>query len=211
MAVKKAITKSLTKYAKRRMMGRFSRRTMTAAQKRALAKAVKASALARSKGASRRAAKKVARRSIEQSALKSVKKMGLKQTGTSLDYYGKRLAKNAFKSKAVQKATYRTRLNASRAAYNNLSRSKKIAMAAKAYQPMTQSLWRREYQYLTYGENVVRNFTRDLKVSGASTAAIAGTYGSYKLAKGLARNYGNISFNGFRNNRRRSARRKPNV
>jgi hypothetical protein len=200
MAVKKAVTSRLAKYAKRRMMGRFSKRTMTAAQKRALAKAVKASALARSKGASRRAAKKIARRSIEQSALKSVKKMGLKTTS---GYYGKRLAKGAIKSKAVRKATYQTRLNASRAVYSNTPIGGKALMAAKSYLPLTQSPFRREYKYLTYGENVRRNIGRDFKVIGAVYGTAGAAVGAHTIAKELSRDYRIMTSS--------VKRRKPNV
>jgi hypothetical protein len=167
MAVKKAITKRLAKYAKRRMMGRFSRKAMTPAQKRALMKAVKASALARSKGASRRAAKKIARKSIEQSALAQVKRAGLKTTS---GYYGRRLAKGSLQKAAAKGLSYRTRLNASRAVYRSARKGTKLAQAGKAYMPFTTGVMRREYNYLSFGENTRRNIARNLAVGVPVTA-----------------------------------------
>jgi hypothetical protein len=185
MAVKKAITKLLAKYAKRRMMGRFSRKAMTPAQKRALMKAVKASALARSKGASRRAAKKIARKSIEQSALAQVKRAGLKTTS---GYYGRRLAKGSLQKAAAKGLSYRTRLNASRAVYRSGSTGGKLLQAAKAYAPFTTGVMRREYNYLSYGENVKRNIARNLTLAVPIVATQ--TAATYKILSNASKAVG---------------------
>jgi hypothetical protein len=199
------------------LIGRIARVAykMTPKRKAALKKAVAASAKARStklgakavtKVATRKTvAKKIVKKSVVKApkvsrsvkranAIKKTDSMNLTRVKRGTTAAGqKRISNSNFKGKAgraLKKATYKDRLASSRAKYKKTSFKNKVGQKALGLVNPT-GVFRRKYVDLTAGENVRRNLSRNLKVSGVAVAGYAGlSQTDTKAGKMLRRAYG---------------------
>jgi len=156
----------------------------SAAQKAALKKAVIASAKARAKGGFGKRKLGIIKgifpklgstATQRKAAIQRVAKMGLKRNPTSRTKLGRvllvqnRPSASQFKGKvgkALRKSTYYDRVLSSRAKYAQKSTLNKVGQGATGYGiSFGGGPYMRNYQDLTYGENVRRNLFRGLKVS----------------------------------------------
>jgi len=184
--------------------------TRSAAQKAALKKAVIASAKARAKsgfgkrklGIIKGMFPKIGTNAAQRkAAIQRVAKMGLKRNPTSKTKLGRALlvqnrpSASQFKGKvgkALRKSTYYDRVLSSRAKYAQKSTLNKIGQGATGYGISPGSgIYMRNYQDLTYGENLRRNFMRSLKVS---TVAVP-VYVTSKVKELKARQKAMASYN----------------
>ena len=187
----KAVGKRLAKKGARKTV----KKAMSSKQKLALMKAVKASARKRKKSGLTSSIKKLSktnRLKRRVSAIKKSDKLNLKRVvkGTR-GYEGQKRISNSLNFSgaggAVKKrATYKARLASSRAKYKNSDFGDRAIQKIMGVGLPTQGIWRRKYVDLTVGENVRRNFSRNVKVAAATLGTAYGVMAAPQIKKELS-------------------------
>jgi hypothetical protein len=198
-----ALIGRLAKFAGKKFGRKGVKKALSSKQKLALAKAVKASALKRRKSVTKAVSKRVTKKAAPKlnklarraAAISKTDKLGLKRVAKGTrGYAGQKRISNSLNfggqgGKALKKSTYKARLASSRAKYKNSNLADRGMQKLIGVGLPSQGIWRRKYVDLTVGENVRRNFTRNLKVTSATLGAVAGTMNSNNISEGLEQKY----------------------